>query len=86
MENYEAARLILKDLKARVAAGSREGLYGHQAEALRDLESIHTEPSIEKIRFLLAPTANLQELAMANGWGAEFNELAAHLEKLLGIP
>jgi hypothetical protein len=60
-------------------------MYGDRSKALCDLDAILANPSATKVRELLLPTANLQELSMECGWGSHFNDLAAKLERLLGI-
>jgi hypothetical protein len=60
-------------------------MLGDRSEALRELDEAVAAPSFDRIRSLMLPTGNLQELAIENGWGARFNELAARLEELLGI-
>lgn len=79
------ARIILNELREKSEASVEGGIYGDRAKALKDIGSLLESPSTEGVKYLLAPTANLQELSMENGWGNEFNELAGKLEKLLGI-
>jgi hypothetical protein len=85
MENESAAFEILTELRECVDTSAESGIYGDRSEALRAVEEAISAPSIGRIRSLLLPTGNLQELAIENGWGARFNELAARLEELLGI-
>jgi hypothetical protein len=79
------ARTILLELRARVEAGGEGGMYGDRSKALHDLNALLANPSTDQVRYLLLPTANLQELSMECGWGSEFNELAAKIEGILGI-
>lgn len=37
----------------------------------------------EKMVNMFLPTASLQEIAMDNGWGSQYIELAGHFEKAL---
>lgn len=53
--------------------------------ALHDIDVLLVDLSLNQVRLLLAPTANLQEISIEHGWGSEFNKLAAELERLLGI-
>jgi hypothetical protein len=85
MENESVAREILIELRACADASAESGMLGDRSEALREINEAVAAPSIDRIRSLLLPTGNLQELAIENGWGARFNELAARLEELLGI-
>ena len=78
-------RKLLGDLRKKVEAGDREGIYGDKPRALKDIDSLLNSPSVEGVKHLLLPTANLQELSMANDWGTEFLTLATELESLLGI-
>lgn len=73
-------RAVLEELRARVEAGDEGGIYGDRAEALRDIDALLAHPSPGGVRWLLAPTGNLQELSIECGWGMEFNQLAAKLE------
>jgi hypothetical protein len=36
-----------------------------------------------RLRLLFAPTGSLQEIAIDNGWGAEFLLLAAEMDKII---
>jgi hypothetical protein len=85
MNTDQSVRKFLTDIRAKVEAGSDGSIYGDRSRALRDIDSLLASPSSEGVKYLLLPTANLQELAMENGWGAEFNEIADRLERLLGI-
>ena len=85
MDLDREVRNILNELRQKVDASEDGSIYGDRSKALKDLESVQASSSIEKLSYLLAPTANLQELAIENGWGQEFNNLASKLEKLLGI-
>jgi len=84
MDTHAAACEILLELKP-LAVQSEDGIYGDRARAVRDLDAALTTASNDQVRFLLAPTGNLQELALENGWGSKFNDFAVQLEKLLGI-
>jgi hypothetical protein len=85
MDTDSTTRTILLELRARVEAGGDGGMYGDRGEALHDLDALLANPSTDQVRYLLLPTANLQELSMECGWGSEFNELATKLEGVLGI-
>lgn len=82
MDIGEATRTILLKFKARVEAGGDGYMYGDRTRAIQDLDAILAVASSEGVRSLLLPTANLQELSIECGWGSEFNELAAELEKI----
>jgi hypothetical protein len=84
MDINAAAHAILLELRARVEAGGDGGLYGDREQAIHDLDAVLANPSARRVRVLLMPTANLQELSIACGWGSEFNKLAADIERLLG--
>jgi len=74
-------RSILHVLREKVETGV-EAIYGDRSKALSDIEALLKSPSTDALTALIAPTANLQELSIENGWGNEFNELAAKLETL----
>lgn len=81
----QKARQILNQLRDKVEAGSDGAIYGDRSRALNDIDSLLSVPSTDGVTYLLVPTANLQELSLANGWGKEFHLLANELEDLLGI-
>lgn len=53
--------------------------------ALQEIDQILASPSTSDVRFLLAPTGNIQELSIENGWGNEFLALASDIEIALGL-
>lgn len=81
----QEARRILSVLREKVAVGSDGSIYGDRSKALQDIDSLLASPSTQGVKFLLLPTANLQELSIENGWAEDFNKLASELEHLLGI-
>ena len=81
----QVAQPILVKLRAAVEASADGSMYGNRAEALRDIDAVLASPSADRLRWLLAPTGNLQELSIENGWGQQFNELAAQLEHSCGV-
>ena len=85
MDLDKTVRELLSRLKEYVDSGEDGGIYGDKSQALKDIESLLNSPSTEGVKYLLAPTANLQELSIENGWGQEFNILATKLEDLLDI-
>jgi hypothetical protein len=84
MNTDQLARAALLKLRS-LAEPSTSGVYGDRIRALTDIDSILASPDNAKIKFLLAPTGNLQELSMDNGWGSEFCSIAAELEHILGL-
>lgn len=84
MDIDKSARIILNQLRVLVSENG-DGTFGSKDKAIEDIDVLLTSPSTHGVSFLLAPTANLQELAMDNGWGAEFNNLAQELEEILGL-
>jgi hypothetical protein len=85
MDVDQSVRIILTELRAIVAAGGDGAIYGDRTRALHDIDSLLAEPSMDRVRFLLLPTANLQELSVENGWGSKFNDLAAQLERVMSL-
>lgn len=59
--------MMLHHLRARVEAGCDGAIYGDRSRALWEIESLLATPSVEGVKFLFLPKANLQELAMKNG-------------------
>lgn len=74
---------ILKELK-KLALENGDGLYGNLEIALADIDAILGAKDLsqksEEIRLLIAPTSNLQDLAIDCGWGEEFLLLANKIE------
>ena len=60
-------------------------MYGDRHQALHDVDVLLDKPSAQGVGHLLAPTGNLQELSLACGWGGEFMQLAAELDKMMGL-
>lgn len=85
MDIESSARAILLELRAKVEGGGEGGIYGDRTKALHDIDPLLADPSVNQVKLLLLPTANLQELSMDCGWGRQFNNLAAQLEVVLGI-
>lgn len=85
MDADSAARKILDQLKVRVECSDEGSIYGDRSAALRDIDLALSGGTPEQIKLLLAPTGNLQELALENSWGDEFNKLAHTLERLLRL-
>ncbi len=81
----QAVRKSLNNLREKVAASGDGEIYGDRSQALNDIDTLLLKPSTEGVKYLLAPTANLPELSIENGWGEEFNSLATEIENLLGI-
>ena len=85
MSTDEEVLRLLSDLRSRVESSSDGGIYGDRSKALKAINALLASPSAGGIQGLLLPTGNLQELALENGWGIEFGEIAESLERLLGI-
>jgi len=85
MDIDSTVRALFSQLKARVEEGGEGLVYGNRTRALNDLDALLSNPSIEGVGLLLAPTGNLQELSIEYGWGEEFLDLAARIELALGI-
>ena len=64
--------------------------YNSANEVIKDLEDIEKDlkgggkNAVDRLCFLLAPTGDLQEIAVNSGWGNEFLDIAAALEKSVG--
>ncbi len=78
------ARELLLALRELVIANESHEFYGHRKDAFRDIDSLLSAANLgtetDKIKLLLAPTGNLQELSIECGWGDEFLRLAEELE------
>jgi hypothetical protein len=63
--------------------------YDNQTEALADIERHITNvkrgetSDIQELRLLFLPTGSIQEIAINNGWGDEFLDLAARFDKAI---
>ena len=64
--------------------------YNSADETIKDLEDIEKglresgKNAVDRLCFLLAPTGDLQEISINSGWGNEFLDIAAALEKSVG--
>ena len=56
-----------------------------RAEICEICRNISTPHSMEKLQILLAPTGDLQEISIDNGWGEEFLRIASEIEILSGF-
>ncbi len=81
MKMDEEVKRVLYALREKVES-SADAIYADRSEALSDIDALLISPSKSGFKALLAPTANLQELSIENGWGDVFNEFAAQLESL----
>ena len=89
MDITEAIRQIsrLKNLLLLPTTDVMWSNYDSVNEAIKDLEEIEKglkesdKNTIDKLCLLLAPTGNLQEIAISSGWGYEFLDIAAALDK-----
>ncbi len=52
---------------------------------LESMKSSGYLSSPEEMNNMFLPTASLQEIAMDNGWGNQYLELASHFEMALGV-
>lgn len=85
MDLPPAARDLLLELKRHASASDAPELLGSRSRALRDIDAALSSGSTRRVRNLLLPTGNLQELAIENGWENEFAVLATGVERMLGI-
>ena len=81
----QEVRLLFNKLRERVEVSTDGGIYGDRSKALQDIDSLLATPSTQEAKYLLAPTGNLQELSIENGWGQEFNDISGKIDHLLGI-
>lgn len=65
--------------------------YDNPEQVISDIKTIENSilngdiKAIDKMKFLLAPTGDLQEISISSGWGDEFLEIADTIEIALGI-
>jgi hypothetical protein len=85
MDIDAAVRAILLKLREKVVRGEDGVMYGDRHQALHDVDVLLDKPSAQGVGHLLASTGNLQELSLECGRGGEFIELAAELEKMMGL-
>ena len=82
----EKIRNILQELK-NLASRNGDGSFGDLNEAMNDIDSILSADNLSskhfQIKVLIAPTANLQDLAIDCGWGKKFLKLADELDELI---
>lgn len=77
---------LLKELK-KLAIQNGDGIYGDLDTAIKDIDAILATKDLSqesgRIRLLIAPTSNLQDLSIDCGWGEEFLLLADKIEQEL---
>ncbi len=65
--------------------------YDNPKQVINEIKSIENNilngdiMSIVKMKFLLSPAGELQEISISSGWGDEFLEIAYAIETALGI-
>ena len=69
MDIDATARTMLLHIRAHVDTGGDGRIYGDRTRALDDLDALLANPSTSRLKQLLLPTANLQELSIEYGWG-----------------
>lgn len=81
---------ILRDFRGQVERSTEvvHTTWSSRAEALQAIDDVaglvESGPNGPgAVRALVAPTGDLQELAIANGWGDAFLVLAARLERAI---
>lgn len=83
---------ILEQVRELVCAPPHAGIYGEPrrvlAEVERHLEEIRSSGATDlfELGVLFAPTGDLQEVSMDNGWGEEFLRLSAHFDRIAEQP
>lgn len=77
----ELSRLLADSGESDWATAGVRELQG-QIDALRNKVFL-TENDKARLRFMLAPTGSLQEVAIENGWGDSFLRLADSIENHL---
>ena len=89
-ENAEISRVLrecLDHLAESTDSGWSTGTVAALQESLRQMlaqSERHAPANPGWLEILFAPTGDLQETAIDNGWGDEFLDLAARFERALG--
>ncbi len=73
---------LLETIKGLVEAGE-DYTFGDKEKAIQEIDAAIYSPSKENIEWLIAPTGNIQELSIDNGWSDEFITLSERLENLI---
>jgi hypothetical protein len=77
-------RPLLRTLRELIVARGDGKVYGDLERAIRDVDSILSATDLyaesDRVKLLVAPTGNLQDLSIECGWGDEFLDLARQLE------
>ena len=78
-------RSLLHTLRKLIVAHGDGKVYGDLERAIKDVDSILSATDLcaesDRVRLLVAPTGNLQDLSIERGWGDKFLELAWQLER-----
>ncbi len=80
--NTDKVLEILKILK-KLVEESEDSIFGDKDKAIQEIKATISAPTKESIDWLIAPTGNIQELSLENGWSDEFIILTTKLEGLM---
>ena len=78
-------RSLLGELRSLVQNSGHGLMYGDRAKALEAIDAVLEHPDNNRLKLILAPTGNIQELSIEYGWGNEFLQISAGLERALGL-
>jgi len=85
MDGDADARMILLKIREIVERGEDGVMYGDRRQARHDVDVLLGKPTAQGVGHLLGPTGKFQELSLECCWGRKFIELAAELDKLMGL-
>ena len=78
-------RELLHALRELSVAHHDGKVYGSLEKAIGDIDSILSATDLstesDKVKSIVAPTGNLQDLSIESGWGDKFLTLARELER-----
>lgn len=91
MTGYEELVSVLKEARRHLGQSEESAwaaLTPHEVVALldREIASLESDQRLVnpvELASLFAPTAEIQEISMASGWGDYYLELAAHFDDVL---
>lgn len=74
---------LLQEIRL-LAIKNGDGLYGDLQMAVKDIDILlqSSDISKEKLKLLIAPTGNLQDLSIDCGWGEKYCDLAEMIENI----
>ncbi len=80
--NTDEVLKLLETMK-KLVEKSEDSIFADKDKAIQEIKVTISNLTKESIDWLTAPTGNIQELSLENGWSNEFITLSTELEGLM---